>query len=131
MSVLQPHVDTFRNLWNAELVDTCTVDRPDFDTPSFDDVNGQTTYPTSQVYAGSCLWIRKSPTQRSYGEDQVQIDNGVLVLPHDAAILQEHDIATVASTADPALGAVTVMRTMGHSSYLTVRRYECEVPNVP
>lgn len=116
-----------RTEWAKRFVDSCTIDRSTGST--FNETTGQNEPSTVNVYAGECLWRPQQPRQTEYGEDSVQVARGFLFLPHDSVVLAENDVAVIVSTLDPELGEVTVKRTF-YDSYLTVRKYECEAPNV-
>jgi len=123
MSVASTTVAFLRTQWATRFVDTCVVTRHDFDSPSFSEANGQTTYPTTTPYNGACLVRPASARERDFGEARRQQVDYDLYLPYDAAELKELDEVVVTSTLDPNIPTLTVLRTF-QDSYLTRRHYE-------
>lgn len=123
MSLASSTVSYFRNQWAIRFVDSCVVTRYDIANPSFSDVTGQTTYPTSTPYSGECLVRPASASESDFGEARRQQVDYDLFLPYDAADLEEGDEVVVTSTLDPDIPVLTVLRGF-QDSYLTRRHYE-------
>jgi len=123
MSVAATSVGFFRAQWALRFVDSCVVTRYDFDSPSFSEVTGQTTYPETTPYSGVCLVRHANAREKDFGEARRQEVDYDLYLPYDAAELKESDQVVVTSSLDPDIPVLTVLRTF-QDSYLTKRHYE-------
>lgn len=127
MSVVADHVSFFRTEWEERINNsgtTCTVTRYDFDNPTFNDVTGETEYPTSNPLTDApCLVRPAQASEADFGEDRRQEVDYDLFLLVGTADLQEQDEVAFTSTVDPDLPTVTVLRPF-QDSYLTKRHYE-------
>lgn len=124
MSVASSTVAWFRAEWAPRFVDSCIVSR--VTGSSFNETSGQTVPTTAQVYSGECLVRPASASESDFGETRRQEVDYDLYLPHDSAELEEGDTVTVASTLDPDIPVLTVLRGFS-DSYLTRQHYETKV----
>jgi hypothetical protein len=126
VSIPEAHVAIFRNFRTDRYIDSCVVTRYDYANPTFNDVTGETEYPSTTPYSGECLVRPATASETDFGEDRRQEVDYDLYLPYDAATLDDGDVVVVTSVLDPNIPALTVLRGF-QDSYLTRRHYETKV----
>lgn len=122
MSIPFDHLPAFRTFWADRFVDSCVATRVTGST--FNESTGQTEPTLATAYSGPCLVRPAQARQADFGEARRQLVDYDLLLPFDAADLEEADLVVVTSLADPDMPGLMVLRNF-QDSYLTHRRYEC------
>ncbi|HET7386851.1 MAG TPA: DUF6093 family protein [Nocardioidaceae bacterium] len=112
------------------MTDTCTITRPDPDTPPvFDDATGTYTTPTVTVYEGKCR-VRPTNVDRTVeaGDVRVHLWHSVISVPISVSGVQVNDTVTITASTDPGLvGKVYTVGNIDLGTAITARRLGCNL----